>query len=421
MKLLLRQVSIADKNSPFNGFVNDILIIDGVIEQIQPNISAQDAKIIEGKGWIVSPGWIDIFAHFNDPGYEHKETLETGAIAAASGGYTNVLTLPNTLPVTDNKSSIEYIVQRSKTLLINIYPLGAISKKTEGKELAELYDMHNSGALAFSDGVAPVQNAGLLIKALQYVNAINAVVIQMPIDTSIGKGGLMNEGITSTQLGLPGLPALGEELIISRDIELAKYTDSCLHLTGITTAKSIVLINAAKAAGVKVTCSVTPYHLMFCDEDLITYDTNLKTNPPLRNRSDMLALREAIQDGSVDCIASHHFPQDWDSKTCEFEYAQPGMIGLETTFAVINHLFPEMKNEKLVELFSTNARCIFFPMENVIAEGNIADLTLFDRNQPFTYNTSTIKSKSHNSSFINKNLKGKVIGIINKDKVYLND
>ncbi len=421
MKLLLRQVSIADKNSPHNGSVNDILIIDGVIEQIQPSISNNEATIIEGKKWIVSPGWIDIFAHFNDPGFEHKETLETGANASASGGYTNVFTLPNTSPVTDNKSAIEYIVQKSKNLTVNIYPLGAISKKTEGKELAELYDMNNSGAIAFSDGLVPVQNAGLLLKALQYVNAINAVVIQMPVDTSIGKGGLMNEGITSTRLGLPGIPALGEELIISRDIELTKYTGSRLHITGITTAKSVALIKTAKSEGINVTCSVTPYHLMFCDEDLTTYDTNLKTNPPLRSRQDMMALREAVLDGSIDCIASHHFPQDWDSKTCEFEYAQPGMIGLETTFVVINHLFPEMNNERLVELFSINARSIFFPTENVIAVGNKADLTIFDRNKTFTYNSTDIKSKSHNSPFINKVLKGRVIGIINKDKVYLNN
>ncbi len=421
MKLLLRQVSIVDKNSPHHGFVNDILIIDGVIVQIQPTILDNDARIIQATGWLVSPGWIDIFSNFNDPGFEHKETLETGANASASGGYTNVFTLPNTLPVTDNKSAIEYIVHKSNTLAVSIFPLGAISKKTEGKELAELYDMHNSGAIAFSDGLLPVQNAGLLLKALQYVKAINAVVIQMPVDASIGKGGLMNEGIISTQLGLPGIPALGEELIISRDIELTKYTGSRLHITGITTEKSVALINTAKSEGINVTCSVTPYHLMFCDEDLITYDTNLKTNPPLRSRQDMMALREAVQDGSIDFIASHHFPQDWDSKICEFEYAQPGMIGLETTFAIINHLFPEMKNERLIELFSSNARSIFFPTENVIAAGNKADLTIFERNTTFTYKATDIKGKSHNSPFIHKELKGKVIGIINKDKVYLND
>ena len=421
MRLLLRQVSISDKNSPHNGLIKDILIVDGKISQINDHIYAPDAQLIETANLSASPGWVDIFSHFCDPGFEHKETLETGANAAAAGGYTHVFVLPNTKPVTDNKVAVEYIVQKSKSLPVCIYPLAAISKKTEGKEPAEMYDMHHSGAIAFSDGLLPVQSPGLMLKALQYVKAIDAVIVQMPVDASIGTSGLMNEGIISTQLGLPGIPDIAEELMVSRDIILVKYTGSKLHFTGISTAKSIQLIKAAKDAGVQVTVSVTPYHLMFCDEDLTTYDSNLKTNPPLRSRQDMMALRTAVTDGTIDCIASHHLPQDWDSKVCEFEYAQHGMTGLETTFGIINQLFPNMPLHRLIDLLSANARSIFFPSVNVIAEGSDADITLFERNATYTYQETSIKSKSRNTPFINQPLKGKVVGIINKDKLYLND
>jgi len=421
MKLLLKQATVSDTHSPYNGLIKDILVTDGIIEKIEDSIDATDAEVVDYPGLMVSPGWVDIFSHFNDPGFEYKETLETGAAAAAAGGFTHVFVLPNTSPVISNKSAVEYIVQKSKTLPVRISPLGAISKNLEGKELSEMYDMHNSGAIAFSDGLHPVQTPGLLLKALQYVKAIDAVLIQLPVDKSIAKFGLINEGITSTRIGLPGIPAIAEELIVSRDIELAKYTGSKLHITGISTAKSMQLIEDAKNAGVQVTCSVTPCHLTFCDEDLAEYDTNLKTDPPLRNRQDILALRKGVEEGKIDCIASHHLPQNWDNKTCEFEYAAPGMIGLETAFGVINDLFPAMSAESLTALLSTNAKKIFSIPPANIKEGSAADLTLFEREKEYVFTINGIKSKSKNSPFINKQLKGKVIGIINKEKVYLND
>ena len=311
-------------------------------------------------------------------------------------------------------------MQKSKSLAVNIHPLGAITKNIEGKDLAEMYDMHASGAIAFSDGLQPVQTPGLFLKALQYVKAFDGILIQMPIDNTIGTHGLVNEGIISTQLGLPGIPAIAEEIMIKRDIELVRYTNSKLHLTGVSTEKSVQLIEAAKAEGLLISCSVTPYHLFFCDEDLQDYDTNLKVNPPLRSKQDMLALRKAVINGTIDCIASHHIPQNWDNKTCEFEYAKNGMIGLETSFAVVNEVLPKLTTEQLIKLFSFNARSIFKIALHTIEEGADADITLFNRNKNTLLTKENIKSKSSNSPFLNKELKGKVIGIINKGQLFLN-
>ena len=420
MKLLLKQVTIADKHSPFDGLTKDILVTNGIIEFIADNISNDNIQQIEENQLMVSPGWVDVFAHFNDPGLEYKETIDSGINAAAAGGYTYVFTLPNTNPIVSTKSLVEYIVQKSKNSIVNVLPLGAITKNAEGRELAEMYDMRNSGAIAFSDGLNPVQTAGLLLKGLQYVKAFDGVIIQLPIDRSIGNGGLMNEGIISTQLGLPGLPSVAEELLISRDIELTKYTNSRLHITGVSTGKGLAKIRLAKQEGINVTCSVTPYHLFFCDDELVHYDTNLKVDPPLRTKEDMLELRKGIEDGTIDCIASHHLPQDWDHKVCEFEYAHNGMIGLQTTFSVINYLFPSLPVMRLVDLFSNNARHIFSLQNNKIEVNAAADFTLFSLNEDFVFTDQINKSLSKNSPFINQQLKGSVIGVVNKDKVYLN-
>ncbi|MBC7721864.1 MAG: dihydroorotase [Pedobacter sp.] len=422
MRLLLQKVLIADINSPFKGTIKDILIIDGIIAQIADNIAsdAADTTIIHNENYIVSTGWVDIFSHFCDPGLEHRETLASGAATAAAGGFTQVFILPNTQPGITSKTQVEYVVEKSKILPITIQPLGAVTKQIEGKELAEMYDMTNSGAVAFSDGLNPIQSSGLLLKALQYIKAFNGVIIQVPNDKSISAFGLINEGITSTQLGLPGIPTLAEELMVARDIELLKYTESKLHITGISTAKSVALIEQAKADGLQITCSVTPYHLFFCDEDLADYDTNLKTNPPLRSRTDMMALRQAVVDGKIDCIASHHLPQNWDSKTCEFEYAKYGMIGLQTSYAIINQLLPQLSNQQLVNLFSNNARNIFGLQPSSIAEGAVAELTLFKRDDTTLLTKNTNKSRSANSPLFNQPLQGKVIGIIHKSQLHLN-
>jgi dihydroorotase len=420
MNIVLKKITISDAKSPFNGLVKDVLISNGIITKIDDNITLETDKIVAGENLLLSPGWVDIFSNFCDPGYEFKETLNSGAATALSGGYTSVFTLPNTSPIVATKSQVEYIVNANQHLPITIYPLGAITKNIEGKELAEMYDMQNSGAIAFSDGLKPVQNAELVLKALQYIKATNATLIQMPIDATIGKHGLMNEGIHSTQMGLQGIPSIGEHLIIQRDIELLRYTNSKLHITGISTAKSVEMIQDAKAEGLNITCSVTPYHLFFCEEDILNYDTNLKVNPPLRSRADMMSLRNAVTDGTIDCIASHHAPQDWDNKVCEFQNASFGMIGLQTTFTALQTVLPELCNERLTQLFSTNARNIFNLPDTTITEGAFAELTLFSRKGNSTLTESNNLSKSFNTPFANNQLNGKIIGTINKGILSLN-
>lgn len=419
MKLLIKQVRVTDPSSPFNGQVTDVLIENGIISAIDKNISQKADKEIERKGLLVSPGWVDIFSNFADPGYEFKETLETGALAAANGGYTDVMIIPNTHPVIHNKAAVEYVTQKTKSLPVNIHPLGAVTKNTEGKELAEMYDMKTSGAGAFSDGLNCVQSSGLLLKALQYIKPVNGVIIQLPDDKSINPHGLINEGVFSTQYGLPGKPAMAEELIVARDIKLARYAESRLHFTGVSTRKSLEYIKRGKDGNVGVSCSVTPYHLYFCDEDIKNYDTNLKVNPPLRSKADREALQRALVDGLIDCIASHHLPHEFDSKIVEFEYAKYGMISLETVYAVLNSVLPEVSQEKWVTLLSINPRKIFGLEEVSIQIGQKAILSLFDPAQKWTVNEKDIKSKSRNSPFIGKELTGKPAGIINCEKIVL--
>ena len=418
MKVLIKQARINCTSSKFHDQVKDILIIDGLIESIDDKIDVPADTLIERTNLHVSLGWMDIFANFQDPGEDHKESLVTGAAAAAAGGFTDVMVVPNTTPTVSSRSQVSYLLQKALALPINIHPIGTITQNAEGKVLSEMYDMAAAGAIAFSDGKRAIQSPGMMLKALQYVTATDGILIQMADDASINASGLMNEGIMSTKIGLPGKPAIAEELMVLRDIEILRYTGSQLHITGITTEKSIALVVEAKRQGLRLTCSVTPYHYFFNDEDLSSYDTNLKVNPPLRSRKDMEAVQAAVKDGTIDCIASHHMPEHWDDKTCEFEYAKSGMIGLETLFGAVNdgeHL------DTLVQQLSENPRRIFGIKKPELKSGSRACLTLFNPTQHYVFEEGMIKSMSKNTPFIGKSLIGKVYGIINDSKVTLND
>ncbi|MEO8763111.1 MAG: dihydroorotase [Ginsengibacter sp.] len=418
MKVLIKKAKVLSPHSPFHGKLQDILIENGIISDIGDKIDVATDTTIERQGLCVSCGWMDCFVNFCDPGQEFKETAESGSNAAAAGGFTQVLLMPDTQPVVYNKSQVEYLVQKSKGLPVQIFPIGAITKNAEGKELSEMYDMYNTGAKAFSDGLKPVQSSGILQKALEYILAIDATIIQLPDDKSIGSGGLMNEGEISTRLGLPGKPALSEELMIARDIELARYTGSKIHFTGVSTKKSLELISNAKKENLHVSCSVTPYHLFFSEDDLQSYDTNLKVNPPLRTKMDRAALREGIKSGVVDFIASHHQPQNWDNKVCEFEYAKNGMEGLESVFGAAG--ICGIETADFIKMQSENIRSIFNIPVPSLNKAEPANITLFIPDEEYVFEESDIFSKCRNNAFIGKNLKGKVIGIINGDKLFLN-
>jgi dihydroorotase len=414
MKILLKQVTIADPQSKHNGLTTDILIDGGVIASIESNISEKADHTLLCHGAFVSTGWVDVFSNFCDPGFEFKETLQSGMAAAAAGGYTRVLVMGDTKPVTDNKAQVAYIHAAGANSNVTLHPIGAVTKKMEGQSLAEMYDMRASSAVAFSDGMHPVQSPGVFLKALQYVKAFDGILIQIPIDKSIAASGLMHEGIISTQMGLPGLPAVAEELMVKRDIDLLRYTGSKLHITGVSSATTIELIRAAKKEGLSISCSVTPTHLFYCDEDMTTYNTNLKVIPPVRTKADRESLRAAVVDGTIDCIASHHAPQDWDHKVCEFEYAEFGNIGLQTTYATLEQTIPGLKPDQISNLLSGNARRIFDLPTVTIQAGQAAELTIFNRTETTTLTPENNKIKSSNSAFMNQSLTGKVIATINK-------
>jgi len=417
MTILLKQVTIADPQSKHNGLTTDIFIENGVIVSIESNSSKKADQTIDCKGSFVSGGWVDVFSNFCDPGFEFKETLQSGIAAAAAGGYTRVLVMGDTKPVTDNKAQVAYIYAAGNHSNVTLHPIGAITKKMEGQSLAEMYDMRASNAVAFSDGMHPVQSPGVFLKALQYVKAFDGVLIQIPIDKTIAANGLMHEGIVSTQMGLPGLPAVAEELMVKRDIDLLRYTNSKLHITGVSSATTVNLIRAAKKEGLAISCSVTPTHLFYCDEDMTTYNTNLKVIPPVRTKADREALRAAVVDGTIDCIASHHAPQDWDHKVCEFEYAEFGNIGLQTTYAALEQTVPGLKPAQISNLLSGNARQIFGLPGVSIEEGHAAELTIFNRTETTTLTPENNKSKSSNSAFMKQPLTGKVMATIHNNQL----
>ncbi|QHS59418.1 dihydroorotase [Chitinophaga agri] len=413
MQILLKNIQVVAPSSPFHGQQQDILIENGIIRQIGKDISAAQARVVSGDNLHVSLGWTDLFAHFSDPGQEYKEDLQSGVDAAAKGGFTTVMIVPNTQPALHTKAQIEYVLSRTRYSAVQVLPIGAVTKNLEGTSLAEMYEMKLAGAVAFSDGLKPIQSPGIMLKALQYVKAVNGTIIQLPDDLSISAHGLMHEGIYSTQLGMPGKPGIAEELIIQRDLELAQYTDSRIHFTGISTRKSAALIADAKGKGIKVTCSVTPYHLSLTDAHLVSYDSNLKLNPPLRTAEDVQALRDAVKNGVIDCFATHHLPQDWDAKQVEFEYAKNGMIGLESAFGVYRKYLPEVSVERLIDMLSIQPRKIFGLPELSLSEGAAANLTIFDPEQEWVLTTGHLASKSKNSAYIGADLKGSVKGIIN--------
>ncbi|MES2621096.1 MAG: dihydroorotase [Bacteroidota bacterium] len=421
MEILIRSARIIDTGSPFHNQVKDILVANGKIKKIGTKLSnTSKAKEIKADNLHVSLGWFDLNTFLADPGYEQKETIESGCKAAAFGGFTHICCMPNTYPVTQTKSQIEYVLRKASDEIVSVHPLGAVTLNTDGTDLTEMYDMHTAGAIAFSDGLRSSPNAGMVERALLYAKAFDGVIMNHSEEKSISKNGTMHEGVVSLKLGLPAAPALAEEISVSRDLYILEYTQSKLHLLDISLKRSVDLIRSAKKKNLKLSSSVNAYNLWLDENAIGDYDTNYKVNPHLRTKEDIAALIKGIQDGTIDTITSAHQPQDEECKKLEFDKAEFGMIGLETCFAIANTaLKDKVELTKIIEAIANNPR-IILGLNNTIKEGAIADLTLFNPKMKWTFTESDIQSKSKNTPFVGTEFVGKAIGIINKDKLQLN-
>jgi dihydroorotase len=415
MNLLIKSATIIDPGSSFHQQVADILIENGVITRIADDIDA-DAELFDAEGKYVSPGFFDLNCNIGELGLETKEDLRSGTAAAAAGGFTGVALMPNSQPPVHSKSEVEYLLNRSKGNLVDVYPLGAISQKREGKDLAEMYDMYQSGAKAFTDGNRPVQDAGLMERALLYAQGFDALIFSYPEDTAIAGKAKVNEGEISTLLGMKGIPSLAEELMVARDLYLAEYTVSRIHFTTISTARSVDLIREAKRKGIEVTCDVAAHHLVLTDEALLGFDSLYKVKPPLRTADDVTALIKGLKDGTIDAIVSQHTPHEIEFKDVEFEVAEYGMVGLQTAFSLA--LKAGLPVELVVEKLSVNPREILGVELPVIAEGEKANLVIFDADTEWEYTTVNNKSKSANSPYIGQGLKGKVLLTYNNQQIF---
>ncbi len=413
--LLIKNAIIIDSGSKLNGKKRDILIREGLIQSIKVNIDQAKAKVWDLSGACVSIGWMDIGTEVCDPGFEHREDLLSVSNAAAKGGYTAIACLPNTSPTVHSKSEVNYILNNTAGGLVDFLPIGAISKNCEGKDITEIYDMHHAGAVAFSDGKHTIQHSGVMMRALQYVKAFDGLIINHPSDETIAGSGQMHEGMVSTSLGMKGIAAISEELMVQRDLYLAEYADSRLHLLNVSSGRSIELIKLAQSKGQSVTASVPALNLIFDDEALSSFDANYKVLPPLRSKQDIKVLRKALKSGILDVITSNHTPLDKESKELEFPYADFGIIGLETTFALLNtHLIDSTFNlEALISILANNPRKLLRTEVPKIEEGTSANLTVFDPDVVWTFDLKDIQSKSKNTPFVGTEFRGKVLGIVN--------
>lgn len=413
MKHLLKNVEVVDNQSPYHGDVVDMIIENDQITAIGENLADPKAREIDLNGACVSPGWIELHSNFADPGFEERETIASGARAAAAGGFTGVALSPDTKPAVQTKADVEYILAKASATPINIYPIGALSRNILGEELAEMYDMHQAGALGFYDGKKAIKNPNLLKLALLYTSEFAPVFVH-PRHPELTQGGQINEGHTSTYLGLKGIPAFAEELMIARDLFIAEYTGGRLHFAGVSTAGAVQLIREAKAKGLAVTADVNFYNLIHTEAALADYDTNYKLNPPLRLHADIEALIGGLKDGTIDAIAADHIPHNIENKRCEFEHAAFGMAAIECLFGALHPTIKALGLPKLVETLSNNPRSILDLPQIRIAEGNIAELTFFDPNAEFTLHTKNVHSIAANNPFLNQSQTGKIIGIFNK-------
>ncbi|GAB3197501.1 dihydroorotase [Pontibacter aydingkolensis] len=419
MKVLLQAATIYSPQSKFHLQQHNILIDNGIITYIGADEPEAD-KIVATDGLSVSCGWMDMHAYVGEPGHEYKEDIQSIAAAASKGGFTEVLCLPNTDPVIQTKGAVNYLKNHSANLPVTLHPIAAATVDTAGKDLTEMIDLHQAGAVAFSDGIKPIQGADVILKALQYVQLFNGLLMNKPENVRLSEHGQMHEGITSTQLGMKGIPSLSEEVAVTRDLQLLGYAGGKMHFSLVSTAAAIEAIRNAKAQGLQVTCDVASYQISFIDETIGLFDTNYKVAPPFRSQSDVEAIKQGLADGTIDALVSAHLPHDTEAKKLEFDLADFGIINLETAFAAANTaLAGVLATEQLIDKFVTGPRAILGHNTPKVEEGEVANLTLFQPNATWVPTETDTLSKSKNSPFYGKELKGRVVGIVHKGQIVL--
>ena len=416
MKLIIRNAKIIDPQSSFHNQTVDILIVDGLIEKIGASLpNPEQVEELKLDNLHVSQGWFDSSVSLGEPGFEDRETIANGLLVAAKSGFTGIGLQPNSFPIIDNQSQINFVKTKAIGHATTLFPIGALTKNAEGKDMAELFDMKQAGAIAFGDYNKSFENANLLKIALQYTQDFNGLVIAYSQDSNIKGQGVVNEGVVSTRLGLKGIPNLAEELQVARNLFLLEYTGGKLHIPTISTAKSVALIKEAKAKGLNVSCSVTVHHLTMTDEKLDSFDTRYKVTPPLRTEEDRQALLAGILDNTIDMITTDHNPIDIEHKKMEFDMAKNGTIGLESAFGTLMNVLPL---EKVIEKL-TSGKTIFGIENASINEGATANISLFNPEGESTFTKAAILSKSKNSAFLGIQTKGKAYGIVNQGQLIL--
>lgn len=418
MKLLLKNTTILENQSPFHKQQVDIEITDGIISKIGKNLAVKEGyEVIEKDNLHISQGWLDTSVVFGEPGFETTETIENGLKVAAKSGFTNVFLHSNTNPAIDNQAILQFIKSKAQKSVSNLHIVGCLTKNSEGIDLAELYDMKNAGVVAFGDYKKSMTNANLLKIAFQYVDNFDGILFVQPMNKDIKGKGFVNEGEVSTKLGLKGIPAMAEEMEIERNIALLEYTKGKLHIPIITTKKSVELIAKAQEKGLQITCGVSVNNLVLTDEELVDFNSNTKIYPPLRTETDRKALIEGVLNNIISVITSDHCPVNFEQKQVEYDIADYGSIGLESAFGALQTILP---TEVIVEKFT--AQKSYFNIENAtISEGNKADITLFNPNEEWVFGKENILSFSKNSIMIGKKMKGKVYGIITNKNILWNE
>lgn len=420
-KVLLKNIRVIDNAEKLNAVKSVVIRNDKIADILDKPPASFDGETWEDKNFVLMPGLFDMHVHFREPGREDEETLETGSFTAANGGFTGVACMPNTDPAIDTQEVVNFIREETRDYLVDVHPVSAITKAREGKELAPIAEMVEAGAVAISDDGSPVMNAELMRRALEYSKMFDIPILGHEEDTNLSKNRHMHEGFYSTKLGIQGIPALSEEIMVARDIMLTEFTGGRFHVCHISSKGSVELIRQAKAKGLKVTCEVTPHHFTLTDQVVESYDTNTKMNPPLRSNEDRQALIDGLKDGTIDAIATDHAPHSIEEKEAEYINAPFGITGLETAFGLITS---QLLDTKILTLKDIYDRCVQNPRKILnldvpkIKTGENANLTLFSQKENWTYNDSISFSKSRNTPFTDHPLTGRSVVVINKGKIF---